>query len=167
MLNTRIAVPGEEDVIAFLGKGFEDKVQPYCLNPTQVRAYLNEWVVATDEANNIMGSFHFVSQSPDNLERNLNYLYYMKQVPLPVIFNWLTHDAIFTGQPICPGKGSLRACFNYMSHLTGEVWSVLSVVSSVSAFYQEQLGFKVTGQYTFMNTLKGGVSTFNILRWKK
>jgi hypothetical protein len=175
--NIRLANPEDAEVISQLAIPFRDKVSPYVLNPTQIKAYIDEWLVAEQEECDsngasipgqpiglvIGGALHFVAKKS---ARNLAYLYHMKQVYPDIIEWWSSTEAVFMSQPTCPGKGSLRALVDYLKQAYKPLWAWLSIVSPVIKFYEDQLGFVFEEkEYKFLNVYKGDYSTFRVGIW--
>jgi len=165
--NVELAKLEEVEEISKLAESYREYVSPYVLNPMQIKAYLNEWLVAKENGN-IGGALHFVSDNIVLKDRNKPYLYYLKQVDPHIVRDFYAGGGIFMSQPTCPGKGSLRALVDDLKSHTNRLWCWLSIVSPVIRFYEEQLGFKFsTETYTFMNVYKGDYSTFRVGIWEK
>ena len=169
----RLARPGEEEEIAKLAIPYREYVSPYVLNPKQVAAYLDEWIVAENpKTHELGGSLHFVTNdSTDPRIRNRNYAYLLdlKQVNTDVVSRfWTTKGAVFKSQPTCPGKGSMKAVTDWLKNNFNEIWSWISLVSPVLDFYEKDgmVMYRDT-VYRFMNVYKGDYSDFIVGIWKR
>ena len=140
-MNWNVRLVNEEDLetVSKLAEDYRPLISPYVLNPTQIKAYMDEWLVAESEEG-IGGALHFVTQDRGKEIRNRTYLRFLKQVDLDVIIDFFdTPGVVFMSQPTCPGKGSLRVLVDYLKGMEGctQLWSWLSIVSPVIRFYEE------------------------------
>ena len=190
MWRIRPAVPGDEHVIPQLAIPFRERISPYVLNPTQVRAYLDEWLVAEAPQEEIKwlepvdphivsreeespycigGSIHYVTSHYTKWTRNRAYLIHMKLVPEDLVDEFGKTAGAFLSQLTCPGRGSLRVLVNHLKGMFPELWSWLSISNaSLVSFYERELGLRFEDRvYTFMNTYKGDWSNYKLGRWKR
>lgn len=164
--NVRLIRPEEAERVSKLAEPYRENVSPYVLNPKQILAYQDEWLVALDDRGEIGGALHFIGK---RTARNYAYLVYLKQVDFALTAEfWRTgRNSLFMTQPTCPGKGSLRALVDFLKAEGLPIWCWLSVVSPVIRFYEEQLGFVFRPEpYKFMNVYKGDYSTFRVGIWQ-
>ena len=173
MLKVRLAVPGEEKSISEQAFRYIDVVPPYILSHYAVRAYLDRWLVVIDmslNSNPIVGSCHYapLDVGDKELERNLAYLRYVRQVPPIPLSKALDRKATFLGQFACPGKGSLRAVIEYLKEDNPNIFSWLSINSPLITYYEQQMDFWFDPEpIKFMNVSKGDHSEFRWGYWNR
>jgi len=174
MWEVRKATERDIPEIVELGKCYATRVNPYVLNPTQIKAYLDEWLVAEGEyiiippsliARNIVkigGSVHITTSEGLMWARNEAYLLHVKLVPPEIVRQFHGSGSVFISHITCPGKGSFRAIIEYLKAIYPEIWCFVSNDSkSPYSYYRDKIGFVFTkDEYTGMNPYKGDYSHY-------
>lgn len=166
----------EEDIDGIVTASWKaaDLVHPYCLGPAQVKGYLDQWVVVTEEdKTEVVGYIHYLRvKENDQVSKDNVYAYlrHIKIVPENVIQDFvnLGSKAVFIGQTMGPPKtGIQKLVVDYLKDTleVDEIWHGLSVVSPLFEYYEDKCGITWGTLYKFFNPFKGDYSTFKLGKW--
>jgi len=163
----RPAKPEDAKVIVDLAQDVKDFILPYALSEVSVRNYIRRWVIVYNpETKEIGGAEHSISNE-DLHPSDLEFLKHVCQMDHEVMVDFQkAPKKVLKAQPICPGKGTLKALTDWQKENYDEVWIWLSLKSTIRDFcLQNSIYFESPIQ--FLNIWKADTSEFSIGKWKK
>jgi len=169
-INWRVRPAELRDVstIVELAQEVKDYILPYALSEVSVKNYIERWVVVYDPETKILGGAEHSIPSCGLHPTDLGFLKYVCQLDYEVLVEFQKGPGkVLKAQPICPGKGTLRALIDWQKENYKEVWIWLSVNSTIRDFCIQN-GLVFDGQvYRFLNVWKADISEFSVGRWKR
>lgn len=164
----RPAVPDDAPTIVKLAQEVKDYILPYALSEVSIRNYIYRWVIVYDPKTKVIGGAEHSLPSNDFRSADFEFLKNICQCNEEVINEFTRIPLkVMKCQPICPGKGTLKALIDWQKENYEEVWIWLSVKSTIRDFcIKNGITFE-TPVYTFLNVWKADTSVFSVGKWKK